>query len=164
MKPILSQVALAPIRAIDSAGNAIFYGKPFGKNSGEFDAQDDKIHTWLNYINKCSPVPTHQLQNDTQRQEELKDAASRNADMQKFIEDANLRWEVNKKLAQKELQRVLDEDEEFRKNVNNQVLPTQYAIEKNKNEVEDATSPLPVSFNPRNCSPAKFAASCEILN
>ena len=138
MKPILSQVALAPIRAIDSAGNAIFYGKPFGKNSGEFDAQDDKIHTWLNYINKCSPVPTHQLQNDTQRQEELKDAHSRNVDMQKFIEDANLRWEVNKKLAQKELQRVLDEDEEFRKNVNNQVLPTQYAIEKNKNEVEDA--------------------------
>ena len=71
MKPILSQVALAPIRAIDSAGNAIFYGKPFGKNSGEFDAQDDKIHTWLNYINKCSPVPTHQLQNDTQRQEDV---------------------------------------------------------------------------------------------
>ena len=138
MKSILSQVALAPVRAVDSVGNAIFHGKTFGNNSGEFDAQGNKIHQWLNYINKCSSLPTHHLQNDIQRQEELKDAHSRDDDMQKFIADANLRWEVNKKLAQEELQRVLDEDEEFRKNANNQILPTQYAIEKNKNEVEDA--------------------------
>ena len=138
MKSILSQVALAPVRAVDSFGNAIFHGKTFGNNSGEFDAQGNKIHQWLNYINKCSSLPTHQLQNEAQLQEELKDADSRNVDMEKFIADANLRWEVNKKLAQEELKKVLDDDEEFRKKANNQILPTQYAIEKNKNEVEDA--------------------------
>ena len=84
-------------------------GHTFDGTSDALDEQTVRVHTLIGYVNKCSASPTHISKNESQKQEEYRDAETRKDDMKKFIADQNLLWEVNRKLEEEGFQKTLKE-------------------------------------------------------
>lgn len=113
-------------------------GHTLDGTSDALDEQTAGVHAMIRYLNNCSALPTHTSVNRSKRQEEYRDAQTRNDDMSKFIASQNLLWDVNGKLEEEWLQKILKEEEESRQKEKNKALQTQNAIQANTNEVEDA--------------------------
>ena len=93
---------------------SIATGRTLDGTSDALDDQTARVRTLIGYLNKCSARDTHISKNESQKQEEDRDAETRKEDMKKFIADKLLRWDVNKKLEDEWLQKILKEEEESR--------------------------------------------------